>query len=146
MSTLFDRFLESFSHKDLSRRVKGVVIIGIGLSLLIVAAGYIFLTSIHVLSVEGPAKWSPEGELKVTLDEKSIALLTTSDAFDAVLIAKGVRPVHTTLRPVSIEPTTDQLLAKVEDIPQDVREADHLEVQISVDRRPYWKMLWGRTP
>lgn len=146
MSTLFDRFLESFSHKDLSRRVKAVVIIGIGISLLIVAAGYVFLTSIHVLSVRGPATWSPEGELEITLDEKSIALLTASDTFDAVLMARGERPVHATLHPISIEPTTGQLLAKVEDIPQGVRDATSLEVQITVDKRPYWKMLWGRTP
>ena len=145
MSTLFDRFLESFSQKDLRSRVKAVVAIGAGVAILATVAGYAFLTSIHTLSVKGPAQWAPGGELEIILDEKSIALLTTRDTFDAILTAKGVKPVHATLHLISIEPTTGRLLVEALDIPEDVRDVDRFEARITIDKRPYWKLLWGRT-
>jgi hypothetical protein len=140
---LFDRMIDAFSEKDLRRRIRCVVAIGLSLSILTVAGAYKFANMICTIDADGMALLLPDGNISISLTDEKAVLLSASTPLDALLITTDGGEVMIKMKIISIDPDTKEVTARTSDLPKSITPNSHFRVTIVLDRQPYWKLLWG---
>ncbi len=141
--SLFDKIIDGFSKKDLKHRVKGVIAIGLAISLITVAAAYKFATTICTIDAEGTATLLSDGNIEITIPNEKVALISTSSAIDVVVTVPDGDPLSTTIEIVSIDPNGANITAQVKSLPKAITPESHFRIRVILDKKPYWQLLWG---
>ncbi len=142
---LLDNLLNGFSAKDLSTRVKGVVIGGMALCALIAFALFSFLRQPYLLTLNGAGQWI-EGEspsLQVHLETDELVRIADAREVTALLLDPQQGFVPFTCAVLSIDPQDATILLDAKAIPDALRSAPAPEVRLQILRLPIWRLLWG---
>lgn len=148
MTDLFDRFLNSFSAKDLGSRVRATIIIGVALCAVAAAAGYSLLTKTFTIGVDGTIISSEiDGRgltsLLVSIDRDHIERLPDDGIVSAKLIFADADPVVIGAEIKSIDPTTGAVSVFLSGEGRGARIDKGGEIELVVSEKPLWSLLMG---
>lgn len=148
MTDLFDRFLNTFSAKDLGSRVRTTIIVGMVLCAVAAAAGYSLLTRTFTIGVDGTIISSEvDGRglaaLVVSIDRDHIERLPEDGIVSAKLIFADAIPLMIGAEIKSIDPTTGAVSVLLSGDSRNVRIDRGGEIELVVSEKPLWSLLMG---
>lgn len=146
---LFDKFLDSFSAKDLKGRVWGVVGLGFAIFAATAIGGFLFLTSIHTAGIEGTAVWrAPQTKsIEAAFSVKDVEKLSLGNPKYAIITGQGAMRFETPIEIISIDPANGKIVL---DVGTDAKSPvtiipGRFNLKLILYEEPYWKLLWGRS-
>lgn len=145
---LFDKFLDSFSARELKTRVWGVVVLGAAICAATAVGGFMFLSSNYTIRVDGTGKFL-EGEpksIEAAFSEKEIQLLRLGAPKYAIISAPGGLRSQTSVEIQNINPENGvvTLIAGTASASPITPIPGRFNLRVVLYEEPYWKFLWGR--
>ena len=147
----FDRFIDSFSMKDLAKRVNAVIVFGIAIILIASIGGYFFLTDNFTVSVEGVvtengAHVDDEGNvvIQISIDHADIDRLPTNGKLKIDANATQPKLKFQNILIKSIDPTTGviEIAFTDERLSAPIKKGE--EVRLIIADAPFWKLLFKK--
>jgi len=141
--SLFDKIIDGFSKKDLKHRVKGVIAIGLAISLITVAGAYKFATTICTIDAEGTATLLSDSKIEITIPAEKMLLISASKTLDIAIMISDDKEFPSTIEILSIDPKNATITARAKDLPREITPESHFRIRVILDKKPYWQLLWG---
>lgn len=142
---LLDNLLDGFSAKELSTRVKGVVIGGVVLCAVIAFALFSFLRQPYQLTLNGAGQWidGATPSLQVHLQAEELGRIAEARELTALLLDPQQGFVPFTCAVLSIDPQDATISLDASKIPKKLRANPAPEVRLLILELPIWRLLWG---
>lgn len=140
----FKSFIDSFASKELKKRIAAVVAVGFFVFVAAFTGGWVFLTRIHTVALEGTAKLDTGKDqlAEVKLDCGSIAAMKLKNYAAAEFeIPKG-KTIELDADVVGLNTETCSVLLSLKNVPDELKTPQRLNARIILIRAPYWKMLF----
>ena len=144
---LLDSFVESFSARELKSRVRWVVALGIAIIAAASAAGYLFLSSGHSLSVEGAASRDPSrpGVIVAALSPRDFPRMTPGLSLSARFHPDaGIEAGRFAVSLLKTDPSKNEIELASPEFEKMPLKDGKFAVEIFLIDEPYWKLLWQR--
>lgn len=142
---LFDRLLDTFSAKDLNKRVDMVVLSGIIAFLVAAAGGYLILTKNFSIGINGVVSDAQAGseQINVSLDHADLERLPMESEIEVEFKKNGQRLSYKT-KITSIDPKTGVISIEPPNLTSGTDLTEHAEVELIISEGPLWKLLFTR--
>lgn len=146
--SVFDKFLDAFSEKDLGRRIGSVIAIGIVICAVAAFLGYRLLMRNFAIGVDGVvntrgAVLEESGDISITvsIDHKDLERLPADGR--VIIEDRGARPstLHQNARITSIDPETGVLKIAFTEPEAAVPISKGAEVKLVLFDAPLWRLL-----
>ena len=144
---LLDSFVESFSARELKSRVRWVVALGIAIIAAASAAGYLFLSSGHSLSVEGAASRDPSRRdtMAVSLSPRDFPRVTPGLSLSARMGPEaGIEAGRFAVSLLETNPSKNEIELASPEFERMPHMDGKFAIEIFLIDEPYWKLLWQR--
>jgi hypothetical protein len=142
----FDRIVDAFSARELSARVRGVILVGVALCALFALALGLLLTSTQRIALVGTARWSQEipGALAISIETGPIQTLLEHPTPTLELLdpAHGRVRVESTLLGIDAQTNVAQLHGAA--VPDALHALPRMDARIIILEKPMWHYLWGK--
>lgn len=142
---LFDTILENFSSKDLVTRVKGVVLFGLALTIVIGLASSWFLKETYQMSLAGAGRVSPidSDVFEIHLSPEQIELLADRTILDLELLDHDQGFIAASTSVLMMEPQNGLLLTDARTLPLAADAPANIDLRVILFQKPIWKLLWS---